>query len=32
VMTSSDISNTSIRQVVSMRYGNTYFHKVSTVG
>jgi len=32
VMTSADIGNTSIRQVVSMRYGNTYFHKVSTVG
>jgi len=32
VMTSADIGNTSISQVVSMRYGNTYFHKVSTVG
>ena len=32
VMTSADIGDTSIRQVVSMRYGNTYFHKISTEG
>jgi hypothetical protein len=32
VMTSADIGDKSIRQVVSMRYGNTYFHKISTEG
>jgi len=31
-MTSADIGETSIRQVVSMRYGNTFFHKINTEG
>jgi len=30
IMTSADIGETSIRQVVSMRYGNTFFHKIIT--
>ena len=30
ITTSPEIGNTSIRQVVSTRYGNTYLHKVTT--
>jgi len=30
LMTSPDLENTSIREVVSTRFGNTYLHRVST--